>query len=93
MTATQKREIPMWDKLTPVGRAIYMTRSGRFYHDGCGGGFVWRWWHPLSWILAPILFLILCLMVGVPEAWLDRHEIGLRMKPWFVTHPDRLEWE
>lgn len=82
----------MHDKLTPIGKIIYMVRVARFYHNGDGAGFIWRWWHPLSWILAPIGFIVACVIVGVPEAWRNRHEFGFCMDPWFVRNPDKLEW-
>ena len=84
---------PIREKLSPVGLALYATGASRFYHDGDTAGFVWRWWHPLSWIAAPTLLVISAFMFGVPAAWRDRHLIGLRMNPWFVQHPDRLQWE
>lgn len=80
-------------KLAPIGRLIRSTGAARFYHDGDGAGFVWRWWHPLTWVLAPLGLVAMCAITGVPEAWRYRHDIGLGMKPWFKDNPDRLEWE
>jgi len=83
----------MNDKLAPVGRLIRAVGAARFYHDGDAAGFVWRWWHPLSWVCAPLMFLALCVADGVPSAWKWREDAGLRMSRWFTLHPEKLEWE
>lgn len=78
--------------LNRFGRAINSTGAMRCYRDGSTIGFVWRTWHPLAWILGPIMFLAYGLISGFPEAWRYRHDIGFGMKPWFKEHPERLEW-
>lgn len=89
---TGKRGRTIDDKLTPLGRIVRRSRAARWYHDGDGAGFVWRWWHPITWIAAPSLLLASGLIYGFPEAWRSRHEVGLGMKPWFLQNPDRLTW-
>lgn len=74
------------------GRIIVQTGMFRLYKNGGSFGFLVRWWHPLSWIYAPLVFIASVLFVGFPETWKDRHDIGFRMNPWFVKNPDRLEW-
>lgn len=88
-----KRGKSMAEKLGPLGRGIRRTGAASFYHNGDGAGFVWRWWHPLSWVLAPLFFLLHCGACGVPDAWRYRHETGLRMDPWFIKNPSHLEWD
>lgn len=78
--------------LNRLGRAINATGAMKRYRDGDTEGFVWRWWHPLSWISAPLLFIFYGFVSGFPEAWRYRHDVGLRMKPWFKDNPDRLDW-
>lgn len=88
-----KRNKRMRDKLAPLGVIIWLTGAARFYHDGDGAGFVWRWWHPLAWLSAPIFFMLFCAASGVPSAWLNRHEAGFCVSPWFRENPSRLDWE
>ena len=88
-----KRNVPIKDKLAPVGRLIRATGAARFYHDGDGAGFVWRAWHPLAWVGAPLLLVVHCIVAGVPDTIRNRHDVGVGMKPWFRDHPERLEWE
>lgn len=88
-----KRGKSMSEKLSPIGRLIRLCGAARFYHNGDGAGFVWRWWHPLSWVGAPLLLLLLCVTEGAPSAWRWRQDVGLRLEPWFVLHPEKLEWE
>ncbi|GHC61731.1 hypothetical protein [Limoniibacter endophyticus] len=89
----KKHEKPMRDKLKMVGRVIRASGAARFYHDGDGAGFVWRWWSPVAWVLAPLSFIVACLAIGIPDAWRDRHDFGFGMKPWFIQNPDRLFWD
>lgn len=79
-------------RMTPFGRFVRFTRAARFYRNGDGAGLLWHWWHPLAWVAAPLLFAASVGLAGAPETWRNRHELGLRMNPWFVEHPERLEW-
>jgi len=78
--------------LTSLGRFLYRGKIIRVYRDGDGHGFMWRWWNPLVWIAAPLAFAFVCLMQGIPEAIKYKHVAGFGMKPWFIDHPERLEW-
>ena len=78
--------------MTPVGRLLKFARVIRVYKNGDGHGFVWRWWNPLAWIAAPLLIIFAILAQGVPETLKERHYVGIGMNPWFVQHPERLEW-
>lgn len=88
---SQWQDIPA--KLTPIGKALRASRAARFYHNGDGAGFVWRWWHPVTWVFAPLTFIVACFLEGAPAAWQNRHEVGFGMDPWFRDHPERLEWD
>lgn len=78
--------------MTPVGRAFWALRMVRIYKNGDTHGFVWRYWHPLVWVALPLLFVANALCYGIPETWKNKHELGVGMNPWFVKHPERLEW-
>lgn len=64
----------------------------RIYKNGDTHGFVWRYRNPLVWPTLPLLFVANVLAYGIPETWKNKHEIGIGMNPWFVKHPERLEW-
>lgn len=78
--------------LNRLGRALKALRMIRVYKDGDGVGFVWRWWNPLTWIAFPSYFALAVLIQGLPETLRYKHYIGIGMKPWFIDHPERLEW-
>lgn len=78
--------------LTPAGHLIRMLGAARFYRNGSGAGFVWRWWHPMTWVFAPSSFIASVIISGFPETWRYRHEIGIGMNPWFKERPDELKW-
>lgn len=84
----------MSDKLglTPVGRVIFMSRAARFYRNGDSAGFLWRWWHPIAWIVAPLGFVASVIVTGIPDTWRYKHELGFGMNPWFKQRPDELRW-
>jgi len=88
-----ERGVPMRQKVKFTAKALAAIGAARFYHNGDGAGFVWRWWHPASWVLAPLAFVVSCIIQGAPDAWDSRHDIGFGMNPWFIANPDKLEWE
>lgn len=67
-------------------------KVAKVYRDGDGYGFVWRWWNPLSWIIAPIVFVVACGFDGIPQAWQGRSYLGFGMSQYFIKNPDKLEW-
>lgn len=78
--------------MTPLGKFLKATYMIRVYKDGGGHGFIWRWWNPLVWVFAPLCFVGAVLAQGIPETLKYPHEIGFGVKPWFIEHPERLEW-
>ena len=93
---SRKPSQPMKEKVKRtgwLGKIIRLSGAARFYHDGDSAGFVWRWWHPFTWVLAPFTFTYMVLAVGVPEAIRYRHEGGFGMKPYFLHNPEKLIWE
>ena len=68
-------------KLSPIGKILYYTKTARFYHDGDGCGFLWRWCNPLTYIFLPVLVLISVLMYGILDTRM--HELGLTINPYF----------
>ena len=78
--------------MTPIGRLLKATRAIRVYKDGDGHGFVWRWWNPVAWVFVPLVIIGSVLMQGIPDTMKYKHDLGLGMKPWFIEHPEKLEW-
>lgn len=78
--------------MNKLGRTLKWIRVIRVYKDGDGFGFVWRWWNPLTWLLAPGFVWFAVLMQGIPETLRAPHDIGFGIKPWFIEHPERFEW-
>lgn len=78
--------------MNKLGQMFYYLRVIRVYKNGDGFGFVWRWWNPVAWVFAPLLFVASAIMEGVPDTWTNRHNLGFKMDPYFVNHPEKLEW-
>jgi hypothetical protein len=78
--------------MKPLAKIILWLRIAKFYKNGSGFGFVWNWFNPLSWFIAPIFFLTSVFLEGIIETWEYRHQIGFGIAPYFKKHPDRLVW-
>lgn len=75
-----------------LGKVIVWLHVCKFYKNGSGVGFVWNWFNPLSWIIAPIIFLTNVFLFGILETWKYRHEVGIGINPFFEKHPEKLVW-
>lgn len=78
--------------MNKLGLLLYSMMVIRVYKDGDDFGFVWRWWNPLSWILAPLAFIGMVSYYGVPYTLNNTHEVGFKICPYFVENPQQLEW-
>jgi len=76
--------------MKPVGKFLYYTGTIRLYRNGDGMGFIWRWWNPLSWILAPILIILSVFIIGSRDTFASIEDIGLRVDPYVKKHG--VEW-
>lgn len=92
MSTYMSRE-SMNDKLNFIGKALRNLYIAKFYHNGDGAGFIWNWFNPLSWIVSPLLFIIYIFVEGYPKTIKNKHDIGFGMDPYFVEHPDEIEWD
>lgn len=66
--------------MTGFGRlliALYVLRPYAQYEV------VWRWWNPLTWVVAPIVITITALMIAADAIWRERDSFALRVKPWY----------
>ena len=85
---------PNWymKRMRFAGKFIYFLGAAKFYYNGDTLGYVWRWWHPLSWLLLPVFFVISVLIVGFPETVKYKHDLGIDIAPFFKQNPEQLEW-
>lgn len=83
--------------MTKFGRLLFKLRAIRLYrgnvqyakdyHD-----FIWNWWNPIAWVIAPLTFVLMGLIIGFPEAWRTKTEGGFGMNPYFTNNNIELEW-
>ena len=69
-----------------LGYAIYCTGCWKAWKNGNGSAFVWRWWHPLTWVLVPIVVVAAVLTIGIPETIKDRASLGLGISDYWKQH-------
>jgi hypothetical protein len=74
-------------KLHAFGWVVYLTGAARFHDDGDGVTGVFRWWHPVTWLLF-LGLIIPCAVVGERIS----NAVPLRVSKWFRDHPERLQW-
>lgn len=61
--------------MTKIGRILKACWMIRVYRDGDGFGFVWRWWNPLTWVVAP-----LALGQSFPSTFRRKHYDGFPLE-------------
>lgn len=76
-------------QLTPLGRFMRMVGAVRVYRIGdTAPGFVFRWWHPLSWV-AWLIVLQVCGWTGGSSV---NDEISFRLDGYYRERLDEVEW-
>lgn len=74
------------DNLTSFAKVLVKLKVFRIYSlKGSNkiGGFLWNWYNPISWVLAPIGFACQVFMEGFPEAVKYKYELGFGINPFY----------
>jgi hypothetical protein len=74
-------------RFSPVGRVIRLTGAFRAFKDGDGVSIVWRWWHPISWLMTVILFPV-CAVVGERIAV----AVPFRLSGYWRARREKIQW-
>lgn len=86
MTTTEERRKLLAD-VTPIGQLLRLTGCVRVYKEGFHLGAVFRWWHPLAWVVW-LVALQWCGWVGEPV----NEVVPFRLSPYWSEHKDEIEW-
>lgn len=78
--------------MTRIIDFLFKIKAVSVYKDGDTFGFVWHWWHPLSYVICPTFFVMSIFVEGWDDTMKYKHELGIGMKPFFKENPDKLEW-
>lgn len=73
--------------LTPIGRAICLTGCVRLYRDGGAVGNLFRWWHPMTWLIW-VITLQWCGIVGEKVS----DVVPLRLPEYWRKRRNEIEW-
>lgn len=70
-----------------AGWIVYLLGAARWHDDGDAITAVFRWWHPLSWLLV-LICIVPCAVMGerIGDA------IPFRLSRHFRENPERLQW-
>ena len=69
------------------GRILWWSGAARIHEDGGGWSIVFRYWHPITWVLF-ITMVPVCAVLG-ERIFLV---IPMRVGPYFQEHPEKLIW-
>lgn len=84
---TSKLPTRVAQKMNPVGLVLWFTGAARLYKDGDGFSAVWRWWHPVTWLLLVTLVLP-CALIGQPLLQV----VALRLAPYWRRRRTQVLW-
>lgn len=70
-----------------IGLTLWFAGCVRLFKDGDGFSFVFRWWHPLTYVLLVIMVLP-CAILG--EKLFE--VIPMRLSTFWRTHSEQLQW-
>jgi hypothetical protein len=73
--------------MSGVGLALWLTGCVRMFKDGDGFSCVFRWWHPVTYLLM-LVMLVPCALMG--EKLLK--VIPLKLSAFWQENSDQLQW-
>ena len=74
-----------WKELSKLGVILYCLGCFRVFKDGDGITAVYRWYHPINWVI----FLILIFFFGIPGAI---EELPFKITGYYANHKDEIKW-
>lgn len=74
-------------KLHWLGWVLLLTGTARIYDNGDGLGILFRWWHPLAWVMF-ISFIPVCAIIGEKIV----EVVPFRVDKWHRENPEKLQW-
>lgn len=74
-------------KMTRFGLLLWATGCVRLHKDGDGFKEIYRLWHPVTWLMAPVV-LVLCGVMGEKFSTV----FPIRVSPFWERHRDQLQW-
>lgn len=80
------------NNLRLFGKFLYYSRIIRLYVDGDATGMLFNYWNPLSYPFILGFLLASILLFGIIETQKTLHRLGLKMNPYFISHPNELYW-
>ena len=75
------------DDMRWIGVAFWLTGSVRLFRDGGGYSYVFRAWHPITW-LAILAMIVPCALLGAPL----REVVPLRLSAYWAQRRAHIQW-
>lgn len=79
--------LPAYKRLQPLGIVLWCLYAVRLYKDGDAVNGIFRWWHPLTWLLI-IILIIPCAIMG--ERITDVFPV--RLNAYWRTRRAQVQW-
>lgn len=81
------RQIAICNELKGIGPYLYLTGAFRCHLDGDGISAVWRWWHPVSWIVF-VIAIPVCSFIGEKV----QDVVPFSISDYWKENKDKLQW-
>lgn len=78
-------------RITPVARFLLNIRAIKAWRDGDGISFVWRWYHPVSWVAVPVSLCGAFVFGGI-DNFPKLHELGIGLDRYWKDHKSEREF-
>lgn len=73
--------------VTPLFKFIFYSGAAKTWKDGDSYSFYWKWWHPLTWVAVPLLFIIMVGFEGIPYTCKNMSSIGVGLDSYWKGRP------
>jgi hypothetical protein len=77
----------VYQKMRPIGIALWLTGCVRMLKDGDGFSYVFRRWHPLTYLLM-VVMVVPCAVVGEKLST----TVPLSLSKFWQANRDQLQW-
>lgn len=71
------------NKMKPIARFVYRTKTARFWADGDTVAFRWNYWNPIAWPFVIVVFVAEILVAGISGLQEDKHDLGFTVSPYW----------
>ena len=80
------------DNVSLIAKFLVYSKSITAWRDGSSFAYTWNWWHPFSWIGAPIMLILACFLNGVFYIKENPEDLGLKLSAYWKMNKENREF-